>query len=102
MWLLRRYLTHEPAGFDVFCFTGNILVSRSVPGLLTALVLAQFGAPLVQCATREVHFVVWDCWLDLEQGGCSLIPLDALSATPPWSLSISEMSSPKESITYWE
>jgi hypothetical protein len=45
--------------------------------------LAQFGAPVVQCATREVCFVVWDFWLDHEQPGCSPLHLDALSAMLP-------------------
>jgi hypothetical protein len=62
MCLLRYYL-REPAGFDVFCFRWNTLVSRSGSRPLAALVLAQFGAPLVQCATREVRFVVWNFWL---------------------------------------
>src|SRR3954464_8312766 len=80
MWLLRRYRTHEPAGFEVFCLQGIHSSVDRVSGLLTTLVLPQFGAPLVQCATREVRFVVWNCWLGPEQGGCSLLPLDALSA----------------------
>jgi hypothetical protein len=79
MCLLRYYLIHEPAGFDVFCFRWNTLVSRSGSRPFGGVSAGSIRCTVGPVRNERSALRCLELWVGHDQGGCSLRHLDALS-----------------------